>query len=339
MLCLPYDILVFSRTFNEHKINVKVLTCLKKKGIKLNAGKCNLFKREIRYLGWLISEDVKALDKCKVPPTTIRKLRSLIGFLGYYRTYIKDFPRKLKPVYDLLQKKTDKLNEKKHLDSKMKINWTDEHQKVIDETVEYLKSPNIIAYSDFNVPFIVHCDASQDGLGDVLYQKQGGEIKIISLASRTLTPAERNYSMHSGKLEFLALKCSITEKFKDYLMNGPPFEVVTDNNPLTYVLTTAKLNSTGLRWIADLANYQFSIRCRSGKKHLGTDCLSRNVIDDFIELKGSVEKSVEVEDINAVLTSAFRKLIDYVMVESVEVKCDGKLEKIGKKIDRCAERS
>ena len=94
-----------------------------------------------------------------------------------------DSSRKLKPVYDLLQKKTDKLNEKKHFDSKVKINWTDEHQKVIDETVEYLKSPNVIAYPDFNVPIIVHCDASQDGLGAVLYQKQGGEMRIISLAS------------------------------------------------------------------------------------------------------------------------------------------------------------
>ena len=92
-------------------------------------------KREIRYLGQLISEkgyrpdpeDVKALDKCKIPPANIGKLRSLIGFLGYYRTYIKDFSRKLKPVYDRLQK-TDKLNGKKQFDSKMKIKWTNEHQ-------------------------------------------------------------------------------------------------------------------------------------------------------------------------------------------------------------------
>ena len=207
------------------------------------------------------------------------------------------------------------------MDSKVKMNWTAKHQNIIDETVEYLKSPNVIAYPDFNVPFIVHCDASQDRLGAVLYQKQGGEVRIISLASRTLTPAERNYFMHSGKL---ALKWSITEKFKDYLMNGPPFEVVTDNNPLAYVLTTPKLNSTGLRWIADLANYQFSIRYRSSKKHLDADYLSRNVIDDFIELKGNADKSVQVEDTNVVLTSAFRKekLIDYVMVETVKVKCD-----------------
>ena len=164
-----------------------------------------------------------------MPPTDIGKLRSLIGFLGYYRTYIKDFSRKLKPVYDLLHK-IDGKSGKRQLDSKVKISWTREHQKIIDETVEYLKSPNVIAYPDFSKPFIVHCDASQDGLGAALYQKQEGKMMIISLTSRTLTPAEKNYFMHSGKLEFLALKWAITEKFKDYLMNGPAFELVTDNN-------------------------------------------------------------------------------------------------------------
>ena len=100
-ICCAYldDILVFSKSFKQHKINVKrVLSCLRKKGVKLNAGKCNLFKREIRYLGRLISEqgyrpdpeDLKALERCRTPPTDIGKLRSLIGFLWYYRTYIKD---------------------------------------------------------------------------------------------------------------------------------------------------------------------------------------------------------------------------------------------------------
>ena len=75
--------------------------------------------------------------------------------------------------------------------------------------------------SDFSKPFIVHTDASQEGLGAALYQVQDGETRIISLASRTLTPSERNYFMHSGKLEFLALKWAVTEKFHDYLINGP----------------------------------------------------------------------------------------------------------------------
>ena len=167
-VCCAYldDILVFSKTVEEQVINVKkVLKCLREKGVKLNAGKCNFFKREIRYLGRLISEngyrpdpeDVKALERCKIPPTNIGKLRSLIGFLGYYRTYIKDFSRKLKPVYDLLQKTDGKKSSKgkKQLDSRTKIEWTEKHQNIIEETIEYLQSPNVIAYPDFQST--IHC--------------------------------------------------------------------------------------------------------------------------------------------------------------------------------------
>ena len=149
--------------------------------------------------------------------------------------------------------------------------------------VEDLQAPSVIAFPDFEKPFLVHCDASQSGLGAVLYQKQDEKIRIISFASRTLSPAEKNYHLHSGKLEFLALKWAITEKFSDYLHYGPPFEVFTDNNPLTYVLTSAKLNASGLRWVSQLANYQFTIKYRSGKSHIDADYLSRNPISDFEE--------------------------------------------------------
>lgn len=218
-ICVAYldDILIFSKTFEDHRKNLKnVLQCLREQGIELNLKKCNFFKKEIRYLGRLISEegyrpdpeDVKALDKCKVPPTDIGKLRSLLGFLGYYRTYIQNFSKKMKPVYDLLQHTEDQKpkNGKRQLDSKKKITWNDDLQKLVEEVVEYVKSPNVIAYPDFSQPFIVHTDASQEGLGAALYQEQENKMRIISLASRTLNPAERNYFMHSGKLEFLALK-------------------------------------------------------------------------------------------------------------------------------------
>ena len=62
----------------------------------------------------------------------------------------------------------------------------------------------------------------------------------------------------SPKLEFLALKWSICERFHEYLYGGE-FKVHMDNNPLTYVLTTAKLDATGQRWVASLANYNFKI--------------------------------------------------------------------------------
>ena len=64
------------------------------------------------------------------------------------------------------------------------------------------------------------------------------------------------------------------EKFHDYLY-GCKFEVVTDNNPLTYVFTTSKLDATGQRWVAALSDYDFSIKYRSGKKNADADGLSR----------------------------------------------------------------
>ena len=83
--------------------------------------------------------------------------------------------------------------------------------------------------------------------------------------------SEKNYPAH--KLEFLALKWSVTEKFYDYL-SGSLFEVITDNNPLTYILTRAKLDATGQRWVASLSDYNFTIKYRSGKKNADADGLS-----------------------------------------------------------------
>ena len=129
-----------------------------------------------------------------------------------------------------------------------------------------------MAYANYKKPFKLHTDASTSGLGGVLYQQQDGIGRIIAYASRSLKPAERNYPAH--KLEFLALKWVITDKFHDDLY-GASFEVVTDNNPLTYVLTSAKLDATGHRWVAALANYNFSLTYRSGKLNKDADGLSR----------------------------------------------------------------
>ena len=116
-----------------------------------------------------------------------------------------------------------------------------------------------------------HTDASGDGLGAVLYQVQDGQKRVIAYASRSLSKSERNYPVH--KLEFLALKWAITDKFHDYLY-GSEFQVFTDNNPLTYVLTTAKLDATGHRWVAALSNYTLSITYKPGKGHVDADALS-----------------------------------------------------------------
>ena len=109
------------------------------------------------------------------------------------------------------------------------------------------------------------------GLGAVLAQKQAnGKESVIAYASRTLSKSEKQYDAH--KLEFLSLKWAITDRFHEYLYRGD-FEVYTDNNPLTYVLTTAKLDATGQRWVAALAMYNFKIYYRSGKLNANADAL------------------------------------------------------------------
>ena len=96
--------------------------------------------------------------------------------------------------------------------------------------------------------------------------------RVIAYASRGISRAERNYPVH--KLEFLALKWAVTEKFHDYLY-GNTFSVITDNNPLTYVLKSAKLDATRHRWVAQLANYQFTLTYCPGSANRAADALSR----------------------------------------------------------------
>ena len=129
----------------------------------------------------------------------------------------------------------------------------------------------MLEYVDFKAHFILHTDASGDGLGAVVYQDQEGQKRVIAYASRSLSKSERNYPVK--KLEFLTLQWTITEKFHEYLY-GAAFQVFMDNNPLTYVLTTAKLDVTGHRWVATLSNYTFNILYRHGKAKQDADALS-----------------------------------------------------------------
>ena len=112
-------------------------------------------------------------------------------------------------------------------------------------------------------------------------RSQEGKQRVIAYASWSLTRSERNYPVH--KLEFLALKWAITDTFHEYLY-GSQFQVYTDNNPLTYVLTTAKLDATGHRWVAALSNYTFSIIYKPGKGHKHADSLSYIKWPEAVEL-------------------------------------------------------
>ncbi|KAI4882368.1 hypothetical protein NFI96_008891, partial [Prochilodus magdalenae] len=297
--CIPYldDVLCYARTFEEHVEGVRhVLRALQRHGVKLRPEKCELFRQEVRYVGRLVSAegvriDPRDLDAVRAlggkTPQTIGDVRKLLGFLSYYRSYVQDFARIARPIYELLQvthevqqgRSVQKKTKGPQLPSRTAVNWTCRHQEVLQRIIDMLTSPPVLAYPDFALPFVLHTDASEQGLGAVLYQDQGGKLRVIGYGSRTLTAAERNYRLHSGKLEFLALKWAICEKFRDYLYYASHFTVFTDNNPLTYVMSTAKLNAVGHRWVGELSDFHFNIKYRPGRLNVDADTLSRIPLD------------------------------------------------------------
>ena len=313
-ICIPYidDVIVFSKTFEEHIEHVrKVLQRLREHGVKLKAKKCKLFRREVSCLGRIISSEghrpdptsYQAIAALKdVHPKTVGEVRKLLGLLGYHRQYIPNFSRMAKGMFDLSQTPPNaRTTTKGSPNSNTKVQWEKHHHKALNLLLSCLLKPPVLCYPDFDKSFVLYTDASKDGLGAALYQEKDGNLKPIGFGSRTLTPAERNYHLHSGKLEFLALKWAVCEHFRDFLYFAPNFTVHTDNNPLTYVQSTAKLNATGHRWVAELADFNFDIKYHPGKNNQVADTLSRMPfdIDHYIQ---SCTLETSQEEVNALTT-------------------------------------
>ena len=131
----------------------------------------------------------------------------------------------------------------------------------------------VLVFADFKKPFRLETDASKEGLGAVLLQESDdGQYHPVAFASRELKGGEPKY--HSSKLEFLAIKWAVTEQFHEYLQYQP-FTVRTDNNPLTYILTTPNLDVLGHRWVAALASYNMKLEYLKGSDNKVADALSR----------------------------------------------------------------
>lgn len=304
--CLIYldDIIIFSKDIDSHIERLDaVFQRLSDNNLKIKPSKCQFFKDQITYLGHVVSKDGIQTDPEKTnvvkdwpTPKSVKEVRKFLGFVGYFRRFVKGFATIARPLNNLLighPLKADKQAKRKA--KRQPFIWGNEQEESFQQLKQKLINPPILAYADYSQPFKLHTDASKIGLGAVLYQKQDGKDRVIAYASRSLKPAEKNYPAH--KLEYLALKWSVTEKFHDYLY-GTSFEVITDNNPLVYVSTSAKLDATGQRWMAALSNYNFKITYRSGKHNADADGLSRINIRDT-----SKQNSVDQDIIKAMALS------------------------------------
>ena len=249
--CIIYldDIIIFSKTPEEHISRLcKVFQKLDEAGLCLKPNKCEFFKDRLEYLGHVVSSKGIETNPKKIAvilnwplPRNITQIRSFLGFCNYYRKFIKGYAQVARPLYQLLTGE----NAKKKTNE---VEWTEQCEQAFNKLKKICSDTPILAYADYSKCFKVCTDALEQGLGAVLYQDQvDGTTRVIAYASRNLSKFEKRY--HSSKLEFLALRWSVCERFHEYLYGGK-FQVYTDNNPLMYILTTAKLDATGQWWVA-----------------------------------------------------------------------------------------
>lgn len=329
------DIIVFSKDLKEHEESlVRVLNWLKEYGLKLAPEKCVFAQTSVNYLGHIVSDQGVQTDPDKVAavktwpvPKNLKELRSFLGFVGYYRRFIKDFSKKVKPLNELTsgypptRRNLKPRSNSQYRNPKDLFNgrWTTACQDAFNLIINELTSAPVLAFANPRLPYILHTDASTSGLDAALYQEQDGKVRIVAYASRGLSSSESKYPAH--KLEFLALKWAVVEKFHDFLY-GSTFTVVTDSNPLTYVLTTAKLDATGYRWLAALSTYNFKLQYRSGKQNVDEDGLSHRPRAKLPTDDVFLKKQTRILDFTEQLTmnSGEREISDV-----VKAICDSRL--------------
>lgn len=274
------DIIVYSSSVQHHLQRLRmVLERLQAAGLKVKLEKCAFFREKVQYLGHVISSQGVATDPGKVEavaqwpcPTTVSELRTFLGFVSYYRRFVEGFAQVAAPLHRLVTEAgRGKVSSRRQ---ELGALWSEQCEQAFRTLKQKLTTAPVLAYADFKLPFILEIDASHVGLGAVLSQEIDGKVRPVAYASRSLRPAERNTATYSSmRLEFLALKWAMAEKFREYLL-GHRCIVRTDNNPLSHLLT-AKLGATEQRWAAELAAFDFEVQYRSGRSNQNADALSR----------------------------------------------------------------
>ena len=295
------DICIFAETADQMLDRIEfVFSRLKEFNLKIKPKKSHFFQTSVTFLGHILSANGVSPNPEKVAkikdwptPKTPKEVHSFVGLASYYRRFIPNFAKWAGPLHALIVPASFKQKIRKGEMKKSDLpefQWTSACQEGFDQLKKALTEAPVLAYPDYSKPFILETDASLKGLGAVLSQKgDDNEIRVVAYASRSLRPSEksmRDYS--SAKIELMALKWSVCDKFKDYLL-GSKFTVFTDNNPLCYI-KSSKLGAAQIRWLSELALYDFDIVYRTGKSNLVADALSRRP-----EVEEEIEKEVPSE--------------------------------------------
>lgn len=267
--CIVYldDIIIFSTSLQEHIERLTdVFDRLRKYNFKIQLDKSEFLKKEVSYLGHIITtkgikpnpDKIEAILNFPIPKNP-KEIKSFLGLIGYYRKFILNFAKITKPLTNCLKK-----------DSHIDINNT-EYKNCFHTCQQLLTNNPILQYPDFEQPFTLTTDASNFAIGAVLSQGPDGSDLPIAYASRTLNQHEINYS--TTNKELLAIVWA-TKYFRPYLY-GRRFKIFTDHDSLTWLFNAKDPNSKMVRWRLKLEEFDYDVFYKEGKMNKIADALSR----------------------------------------------------------------
>ena len=267
--CVVYldDVLVFGKTIDEHNERLdRILQKMRKAGLKLSPTKCQLARKEVKYLGHVISGEGVQTDPDKTKaireyqkPMCQKELRTFLGMTGYYRNFIKEYASTTEPLCAMLR-------------GENKFIWNEERQGAFEKLRLALISPPILALPTTDGYYVLDTDASCDSIGAVLSQIQDGKERVIAYASKAMTKTQRKYCI--TRKELLAIYTFVL-KYKYYLI-GRKFTVRTDHQALKWLLDWSSPNTSQYCvWKAELEIYDMKVEFRRGEDHTNADALSR----------------------------------------------------------------
>ncbi|CAF4476529.1 unnamed protein product [Rotaria sp. Silwood2] len=272
--CLVYldDIIVYSATFEQHLEDLRnVFTALGDANLTLTASKCNFCRREMKFLGHLITSqgikpdpDLTATITAFQQPTKLKDVQAFLGLTGYYRRFIKNYAKIAEPLLKLLRS-SQSTGKQSHL------LWNDECTVAFNTLKQQLISSPIMQPPNFSFPFILELDACEYEIGCVLTQEYDNRKYVVAYASRTLSTAERKYS--SVEREALAIVWA-TKHFRQYLEGGPVI-VRSDYKALEWLKTARDPTGRLARWALKISPYNIIIQHRPGTSNPNGDFVSR----------------------------------------------------------------
>ena len=260
------DILLYSKTFEEHIEHIEaVFSRLRNAGLKLKMSKCDFLKREVNYLGHVVSPNGIKPDPAKVealqqlePPTDARGIRSFIGMTGYYRRFIPNYAKIAKPLTELTKKNRI-------------FCWTEECQNSFETLRRALTEAPILAFPDVTKPYKLYTDACGYAIGGVLVQETNMGERVIQYISHQLNETQQRWPIIE-KEAYAIVYC--VQKFRPYLL-GSKFTIMTDHKPLQHLFTSEMKNAKIQRWAILLDEYGGDVSYIRGSQNVVADALSR----------------------------------------------------------------